>query len=282
MRGLYVRFVSVALCATAVTGCSALSGDNDRSNLASETPAETSTAPLDIASSVQQAQDLRTKGDLNGAMRILSQLMLAAPDDSRIVGEYGKLLVQQGRIGDAVQFLNRAIQLQPSDWTYYSALGVAYDQMGDRSDARLAYEHALTLKPNEPAVLNNYAMSRMLAGDTAAARALMARAQATGSTDPKIAANLELLNHMPNPAAPAPTAARAPTAPAAAPTARTAKAAPQPLAGGAHVVMQAVPADPLAGPVHGKPVKTAKVDKKAKPAKDQIPALRMTADAGKP
>ena len=37
---------------------------------------------------------------------------------ARVVGEYGKLLVQQGRSSDAVQFLSRAVQLAPSDWTY--------------------------------------------------------------------------------------------------------------------------------------------------------------------
>src|SRR5262249_32617396 len=146
-------------------------------------------------------------------------------------------------------------------------------------DAKLAYERALTLKPNEPAVLNNYAMSRMLAGDTATARSLMERAQASGSTDPKIAANLQMLNNMARHAAPAPHAdATARNAPSRKP----AKAAPQPLTSGTPVVMQAVPADPLAGPVKGKATKTAKADKKAKPSKDQPPTLRMAADAGKP
>jgi Flp pilus assembly protein TadD len=284
MRGLFVRFVSVALCATALTGCSALSPDTDHTNLATERLDRTTAGAVDVTTSVHQAQALRAQGDLDGATRILSQLMLAAPDDFRVVGEYGKLLVQQGHTGDAVQFLNRAIQLQPSDWTYYSALGVAYDQMGDRSNAKLAYERALTLKPNEPAVLNNYAMSRMLAGDTATARVLMTRAQASGSTDPKIAANLDLLNKMAS--APAPVAAVThPTAPkpataSTAPSDKAAKAAPRPLTNGTAVVMQQVPVDPNAGPVKG--TKTAKADKKPKSDKDQIPALRMTADASKP
>jgi Flp pilus assembly protein TadD len=251
-----------------------------------------STTGTNIADAVQQAQALRLKGDLPGATHILSQLMLASPDDSRIVGEYGKLLLQQGEFSDAVQFLNRAVQLQPSDWTYYSALGVAYDQLGDRNNAKLAYEHGLALKPNEPALLNNYAMSRMLAGDTVNARALMARAQASGSTDPKIAANLELLNGMAPHTATAPaTAPRNAVAAGFPPAAKPAQAAPLPLSqGSTRVVMQQVPTDPMAGPVRhsGKPAKAValngtKPDKKAKPTtKDHIPSLRMTADAGKP
>jgi Flp pilus assembly protein TadD len=290
MRGMLVRFMGVALCATALTGCSALGDDADHTN----PPGTRADAPMsaNITAALEQAQALRLSGDLPGATHILSQLMLAAPDDSRIVGEYGKLLVQQGHLADAVQFLNRAVQLQPSDWTYYSALGVAYDQMGDRNNARVAYEHGLALKPNEPAILNNYAMSRMLAGDTGTARALMTRAQAGGSTDPKIAANLELLNSAaPNaPVAPPPaprSTATASTSTGFPPTAKPAQAAPQPLShNGTQVVMQQVPVDPKAGPVHsgGKAVaaNAARPDKKAKPAKDHIPTLRMTADASKP
>ncbi len=88
----------------------------------------------DIDGGVRQAQLLRTSGDLDGATRILSQLMLAAPDDPRVVGEYGKLLVQEKASADAVQFLRRAIELQPNDWTLYSALGVAYDQQSDPAE----------------------------------------------------------------------------------------------------------------------------------------------------
>ena len=98
-------------------------------------------------------------------MHILSQLMLVASDDPRVVSEYGKTLAQKGRAQEAVQFLTRASELQPNDWTLYSALGVAYDQLGNQSAARIAYEHALTLQPGEASVLNNYALSRMLAND---------------------------------------------------------------------------------------------------------------------
>ena len=42
----------------------------------------------------QQAQALRAQGKLADATRVLAQLVLVAPDDARIVGEYGKVLVQ--------------------------------------------------------------------------------------------------------------------------------------------------------------------------------------------
>jgi tetratricopeptide (TPR) repeat protein len=217
------------------------------------------------------------------------------------VGEYGKLLVQQGRSDDAAQFLRRAVELQPNDWSLYSALGVAYDQLNDQPNAKLAYERALTMKPGEPAILNNYAMSRMLAGDTAAARSLLAQAQASGSTDPKIARNLALLDSMtPTMATVPPNAAMAAAAPRP-PVAHGTPAAINP--GGREIVMQEIPIDPQAGPVHHRAHRDAKAaraarlarahatqrlaagapkpPKTAKPA-GHIPALRMTADASKP
>lgn len=217
-RSLF-RFAALVLCTSALSACSMMSG-GDKVAAAAPRPAETNNTvnlAADVTSAIHQAQDLRAKGDLDGEMHIISQLMLAQPDDARVVGEYGKLLVQQGRSADATQFLRRAVELAPSDWTFYSALGVAFDQLGDRANAKLAYERALTLKPGEAAILNNYGMSRMLAGDTVAARALMTAAKASGSTDPKIASNLELLDHtVPAPAKPETvTAAISPSHPTA-------------------------------------------------------------------
>ena len=176
-------------------------------------PAEAITQTVDIESSVRDAQQKRLAGHYDEAIGILSQVMLVASDDPRVIGEYGKTLAEKGRAQDAVQFLTRATELQPNDWSYYSALGVAYDQVGDQASARLAYEHALQLKPGEPSTLNNYALSRMLANDPAMARELIARAQAAGgASDPKIARNIALVNNL----APKPEAA-AVAQPAAAP-----------------------------------------------------------------
>lgn len=312
MHRLAVRIAALALGTTALGGCS-MFGDAGVNADADKPVAVADSSPMapDIDSNVHKAQLLRGSGDILGATRIMSQLMLVYPDDPRVVGEYGKLLVQQRASADAVQFLRRAIELQPNDWSLYSALGVAFDQQSDSNDAKLAYERALALKPNEAAVLNNFAMSRMLAGDPASARTLLMQAQASGSADPRIASNLALLDRnspvKPAAVAPAkPATAVAVTAPSK-PATRTAMApvvvggAPKPLMhGNRQVVMQDVPFDPLAGPVAkhtAKPGKTAKLAKARKPAPrvavtappgkkpkaaDRIPALRMTADAGKP
>ncbi len=156
----------------------------------------------DLDGQIANAQALRAQGDYPGATKILGQLMLIAPDNARVVGEYGKNLVQQGRAKEALDFLKRAVELSPSDWSLYSASGVAYDQNGQYAAAKVAYQQALTLRPGNAAVLNNFALSRMQAGDLSGARQLLAQAQAAGGADPKIASNVALLASLsPTPAA---------------------------------------------------------------------------------
>ena len=280
MTRFVTPLIALLVCGTALAGCASngaglLSSLNASKKTASVADPKTQAAatdpalPTDMESGVRQAQQQRLAGNYDDAIHILSQLMLVASDDPRVVGEYGKTLAQKGRAQEAVQFLTRATELQPADWSLYSALGVAYDQTGDQASARAAYEHALALRPNEPSVLNNYALSRMLAKDPDMARQLIARAQnAGGASDPKIARNIELVNKLaPAPAAVAEqkavsaqapgTAVHAPTPvssqllPALTPSTHDAQAqqAQQHPAPSSQVVMQAVPADALAGPV---------------------------------
>ena len=360
------RMMVVLLCGTMLAGCATTApdvakltgGDTPAGHAKKEAAAVDKTAPSDLEGGIRQAQLLRLAGHYDEAIHNLSQLMLVASDDPRVVSEYGKTLAEKGRAQDAVEFLKRAIELSSNDWTFYSALGVSYDQLGNQVLARAAYEHALMLRPEEPSVLNNYALSRMLAGDKDGARILIGRAQAAGGgSDAKIASNIAMLNKI-DPAAPQNVAvAEKPVASPAKPTPvatniappmprpmpqqapqpmpqqrpapvaqnmpRTIVPPPQPQQQAAAaranngVVMQAVPFDPLAGPVKptahaprvvasdtieppkfdiipsppaakpGAPANTkaadAKPAAKAMPvkatAKDTIPALRMSANA---
>lgn len=242
-------------------------GDNDP-----DMAALVKNLPSNMDGEIRRAQLLRANGSFPEAAKVLSQLMIVAPDDPRIVGEFGKVMTQEGRSQDALAFLKRAIELQPNDWTLYSGLGVAYDQLDDHVRARLAYQHALALKPNEASILNNYAVSRMLAGDLNGAQRLLAQASASGGGDPKIANNVAMLASMrPAGAAPAPAMAVASATQAGAPRTLPGVVSPTmtvsgpvlsaPRPAGAQVVMQKVPVDPLAGPVavkHPQPTKLAK------------------------
>jgi Flp pilus assembly protein TadD len=209
-------------------------GDDDARKPAETSRQSAKTPAADIEGNVAQARLLRLAGNYEEAVHHLSQLMLVASDDPRVLGEYGKTLAQMGRAQDAVQFLTRAQQLNGTDWTIYSALGVAYDQLGDQTQAQTAYQRALSLRPGEPSVLNNYALSRLLAHDPQTARTLADQSRAAGGeTDPKIRRNLAMIDQM-APAAAGPAekgaAEASPAAPAKAQTAQAQPAKPQPQA----------------------------------------------------
>lgn len=215
-------------------------------------PAEPS-GPSDLEAAVRQAQLQRVAGDLDGAIRTLGQLVLVAPDDPRIVGEYGKTLVAKGETSDALAFLGRAISLQPNDWMLYSAQGVAYDQSGNYPAAYEAYSKALALKPGEPSVLSNAGLSRLQAGDLDGAEKLLKAATQSGADNGRIARNLALLESLKDKKVSAAPVPPAPTAPAVE-TAKAAPAAPQaPAAAPVPRVVQtslpapAAPAAPLTG-----------------------------------
>jgi len=249
-------------------------------------PPEQSAATLtqSVDAGVRDAQIKRSQKDYAGAIKLLSQLMLVAADDPRVVGEYGKVLVQQGRVTEALDFLRRAVQLQTGDWTLYSALGVAYDQKGDYANAQMAYQRALQLNPGESAVLNNYAMSRLQAGDLEHAKTLIAQA-AAASKDERVATNMDMIAGLKAPPAakiPAGVAALAPQKPVASAPPRQIARTLTPAEGNT-IVMQAVPADAQAGPVKSKVKKTASATPThklaAKPAAGKdIPALRLAND----
>lgn len=324
MRRLATQFAALCTVAFVATGCASLGLSDDASTPAPDKTAAAKTdanadqqpfgaligkQPHSLDGEIRKAQLLRAGGNFPGAIHVLAQLMLVAPDDPRIVGEYGKVLAQQGRSNDALAFLKRAIELQPDNWTFYSALGVTYDQLAQRDKAEAAYKHALSLRPNDPSVLNNYAMSQMMDGHLAHAEALLHRAAAHGGDYPKIAANLQMIAAMrgksatstspesaikPAPATAIASSTRVPSVKAAAkpkakPVAVATLKAPHRLLPfpkakpkrRPRVVMQKVPYDPLAGKVYGHHGKThvhVAARKKAKPQQvaeaDNAPATK--------
>jgi Flp pilus assembly protein TadD len=299
MARIIPSLAAVLLCSTALAGCSTLEslnpfggGDPASDKLALEkqvrdnsVPRDSGYVPGDLNSGVRAAHELRMEGKYDEASRILSQLMLVASDDPRVVTEYGKTLLQRGRLEDAAQFLTRAAQLQSGDWTTWSALGVTYDQMGNQASAKFAYDRAVALAPNEASVLSNYALSRLLANDVAGARALAARAaSAGGAVDPKIARNIAMIEA--TAPAPAPQANAAPaaqivasTAPLPAPVtpvqvAPVAPPAPKPVASAPQPISTPT-AQVVAETPKPAPVKLAEMPKPATPAPVAVAAPRI-------
>jgi Flp pilus assembly protein TadD len=175
--------------------------------------------PADLNTAIIRAQLSRRIGNFADATKILSQLVLFAPDDPRVIGEYGKTLAAQGKSDDALAFLERAVQLQPNEWSFYSALGVAHDQKGEYPLAQSAYQRALALKPGEPSVLNNAALSYLQSGDLETAERMARDAAATSTDKGRVQQTVALVERIKSTRPAVARAPRAPEAPAAAPQA---------------------------------------------------------------
>jgi Flp pilus assembly protein TadD len=151
---------------------------------------------VNFDAALRQAQDLRQRGEFVSASRVLGQLVIAAPNDARVIGEYGKVMLESGSTDDAIAFLERAVTLKETDWTLYSALGIAYDQSGKREAARAALNHALALKPGEPAVLSNLALSHIQAGELDEAERLLLQASEQEKDVPGLADKLAMVRSL--------------------------------------------------------------------------------------
>jgi cytochrome c-type biogenesis protein CcmH/NrfG len=245
MNRLLATTATAALCAAWMAVMPAWADDAATAPASAAPTSQPGTMQDAINVQVAAAKAERQQGHIAEAAKAFAQLMLVAPNDPAVLGEYGKALAQLGHSQDAVALLTRAVQINSGDWTYYSALGVAYDQLGKRKEAREAYDRSLALKPGDPSVLNNYALSRMLAGDYAGARKMFEQIEAMGTNDPKIAANLGKLDALEGGhAQKTAQVAAPPTTSLPKPVTPVAVATPK---GG--VMMQKIPADPLAGPV---------------------------------
>lgn len=140
-----------------------------------------------IDEALRTAQAARSAGDSETAARVLADALPQAPNDPRLLGEYGKALVGTGHYDDALEYLHRALKLTPDDWKLLVAEGVAYDEKGDYRRAQTAYAGALKLKPGDPAILSDSAISHVRAGDPDGAKELLALAAQHGASAAAVA-----------------------------------------------------------------------------------------------
>ena len=201
MNHVSVRMGALGALSAMLLGCASVTVTNDAtvpSDARGTGTSRTPPVPTNIDGVVKQAQAQRKDGDFPAAARTLSQLVLLAPDDARVLGEYGKTLIAMGRADDALAFLERAVELKPNEWSLYSAQGVAYDQKGEYLAAQAAYGRALLLKPGDPTVLSNAALSHVQTGDLDGAEALLMQASRSSAEFPRIANNLALVRSLKN------------------------------------------------------------------------------------
>ena len=147
----------------------------------------------DLTAAISFARNLRMMGGARQSVAVLKEVVMKAPDDPRVLSEYGKALTAAGRVQDAVPFLVRSIQINSDDWTTLSAYGVALDQIGDHKTAREQYQAALRLSKGNPSIESNLAMSYVLEGSIDQAETIMRRLVARADATPQMRQNLSMI-----------------------------------------------------------------------------------------
>lgn len=149
--------------------------------------------PDDIEANLNFSRNLRMMGGAAQAVMVMKALVLRAPNNGRVLAEYGKALTAGERPEEAIGFLTQAIQMSPNDWTLLSARGVAYDQASNHTAARGDYAQALAIDPENSSVLTNFALSYVLAGQPAQAEPILRRAVARADATAAMRQNLAMV-----------------------------------------------------------------------------------------
>jgi Flp pilus assembly protein TadD len=150
----------------------------------------------DLTAAMNFARNLRMMGGARQAVAVLKEVVMKAPDDPRVMAEYGKALTAAGRAKEGLPFLVRAVQMKGDDWTTLSAYGVALDQTGSHLAAIEAYQSALAISPNNPVIESNIAMSQVLLGRVDQAEVTLRRLVARPDATPQMRQNLAMIEAM--------------------------------------------------------------------------------------
>ncbi|MCB2111997.1 MAG: hypothetical protein R3C42_09470 [Parvularculaceae bacterium] len=213
------RFAGVAVCALLMSACASsgknLHADGSKVDYKSEVGVFTNPGsaagdmdpiaaaaywgsaydrnPKDVSAAINYSAALRKISSNEEAVKVMTRVANANPENAEANLEAGKTLVEAGRAFEAVRFLEKASDLAPRDWRTFSAFGVALDQIGEHKLARTKYDMALVFSPGAPMLLNNKGLSFALDGNLEEAKKLLRAAAASRGSDARIRQNLALV-----------------------------------------------------------------------------------------
>jgi Flp pilus assembly protein TadD len=131
-------------------------GEHQAANAIYERVSEAS--PLKPTAIVRVAENLDAMGDREEALRRLTNIVQANPDDLDALSVLGDLQRTAERYADAAATYTRALELAPGDtpgdWRFYYVRGIAYERSQQWSKAEADFQRALELRPDQPQVLN--------------------------------------------------------------------------------------------------------------------------------
>jgi len=105
----------------------------------------------------------------------------------------GKRHFRERDYGLAERYFRRAVEMSPRDAEAWVGLAASYDRLKRFDHADRAYAQAFKILGPTPELLNNQGFSYLLRGDYKRARAKLYAARAKDPGNPRIAANIQLL-----------------------------------------------------------------------------------------
>ena len=130
----------------------------------------------DIDTILQQAQVLRTAGDLAAAEKILAEAQRAFPGAVEFPAHLGDVRLAQGRGKKAAEAFRDALKLAPGAVVLLVSLAAALEAAGDLAGAVEALSEALVREPENAAIHNNFGLLLRRTGQGRAAVAALQRA----------------------------------------------------------------------------------------------------------
>ncbi|HOP60032.1 MAG TPA: tetratricopeptide repeat protein [Candidatus Saccharicenans sp.] len=123
--------------------------------LASEQQVKLASRAKEAQQAVNESMEKIKKGDLEGALKILSELARDYPDDSNVRYLLGLTYGRLQRYQEAVVELTRVTELVPEFAPAYLQLGYCYQNLNDQDKALEYYKRAAELDPSNTANLYN-------------------------------------------------------------------------------------------------------------------------------
>jgi predicted O-linked N-acetylglucosamine transferase (SPINDLY family) len=84
---------------------------------------------------LEEARRIHARGELNGALRLYTDLRKESPNDPKLLQAYGIALAQSGRLAEAQTHLLRALEISPRDPDILYDVGALRDAQGRTSEA---------------------------------------------------------------------------------------------------------------------------------------------------
>jgi tetratricopeptide (TPR) repeat protein len=138
----------------------------------------------------ERGRDLLQRGDAQGALRALTPVAQAEPDNAVIAYTYGKALWAAGSRDRAVMQLERAARIDPYTTVYRVDLAKALAALRRTREAIREYEAAVSLDPGNADNVTALAGLYARVGDSAESHALLERAATLRPGDVEIGQRL--------------------------------------------------------------------------------------------